>query len=180
MFENHKHKKSFIQDLRQTAKINKFSTESQDLIADMNNTEIFELCENSSKQQCPDCNACWEMGIICCSCGRNMQSTRVQRSSTRTIVTSPQSLDTWSRKTAAVELSTELLKDKRCTTRRNRCFKSPIGKARKPSDDTFTMVRRSKLQKVIVGQRVARTPHNIVRQDRPGEAHLHRYKSWKN
>ena len=48
-FENHKHKESFIQDLRQTEKINKFSKESQDLIADMNNTEIFELCENSSK-----------------------------------------------------------------------------------------------------------------------------------
>ena len=26
------------------------------LYADMNNTEIFELCETSSKQQCPDCN----------------------------------------------------------------------------------------------------------------------------
>ena len=44
-FENHKHKESFIQDLRQTEKINKFSKESQDLIADMNNTEIFESCE---------------------------------------------------------------------------------------------------------------------------------------
>ena len=52
-FENHKNKNSLIQDLRQTEKINKFSKESQDLIADMNNTEIFELCENSSKQQCP-------------------------------------------------------------------------------------------------------------------------------
>ena len=51
-FENHKHKKSLIQDSRQTEKINKFSKESQDLIGDMNNTEIFELCEN-----CPDCNA---------------------------------------------------------------------------------------------------------------------------
>ena len=75
-FENHKHEESFIQDLRQTKKINKFSKESQDLIADMNNTEIFELCENSSKQQCPCCNAYWEMGIIYCSCGRNMKSTR--------------------------------------------------------------------------------------------------------
>ena len=56
-FENHKHKESFIQDMRQTEKINKFSKESQDLIADMNNTEIFELCENSPKQQCLDCSA---------------------------------------------------------------------------------------------------------------------------
>ena len=60
-FENHKNKHSLIQDLRQTEKINKFSKESQDLTADMDNTEIFELCENSSKQQCPDCNVYWEM-----------------------------------------------------------------------------------------------------------------------
>ena len=53
-FESHQHKESFLQDLSQTQKINKFSKESQDLIADMNNTEIFELCENSSKKQCPD------------------------------------------------------------------------------------------------------------------------------
>ena len=44
-FENHQHKESFIQDLRQTQKINKFSKESQDLIADINNAEIFELWE---------------------------------------------------------------------------------------------------------------------------------------
>ena len=42
----------------------------------MNNTEIFEFCQNSSKQQCPDCNACWEIGIFYCSCGRNMKSSR--------------------------------------------------------------------------------------------------------
>ena len=56
-FENHKHKDSLILDLRQMEKINKFSNKTKDLIADINNTEIFELCENSSKQQCPDCNA---------------------------------------------------------------------------------------------------------------------------
>ena len=56
-FENHKHKESFLQDSSQTQKINKFSNEWQDLLVDMNNTEIFERCENSSKQQCPDCTA---------------------------------------------------------------------------------------------------------------------------
>ena len=56
--------------------INKFSKESKDLIADVNNTEIFELCENSSKQQCPECNTYWEIVIIYCSCGRNMKSSQ--------------------------------------------------------------------------------------------------------
>ena len=59
MFENHQYKESFLQDLSQTQMIDKFSKESQDLIADLNNTEIFELCENSSKQQCRDCNLYW-------------------------------------------------------------------------------------------------------------------------
>ena len=59
-FENCKYKESFLQDLSQTQKINKFSKESQDVIADLNDFEIFELGENSSKQQCPDCNAYWE------------------------------------------------------------------------------------------------------------------------
>ena len=75
-FENHKNKESFIQDLRQTEKINKFSKEPQDLIGDMNNTEIFELCENSSKQQCPECNTYWEIRFIYCSCSRNMKSSQ--------------------------------------------------------------------------------------------------------
>ena len=59
-FENHKNKESFIQDLRQTEKINKFSKESQELIADMNNTEIFELCEISSIQQSAMPTGIWQ------------------------------------------------------------------------------------------------------------------------
>ena len=47
----------------------------------------------------------------------------VQRNSTRSTLTSPQSLDTWSIKTEAVEPSTELLKDKRCTTMRSKYLK---------------------------------------------------------
>ena len=74
-FENRQHKESFLQDLSQTQKINKFSKDSQDLIAEMN-TEILELRENSSKQQCLECNAYWETGIIYCSCGRNMKSSQ--------------------------------------------------------------------------------------------------------
>ena len=44
---------------------------------------------------------------------------------TRTTVTSPQSLDTWSIRTEALEQSRELLKDKRCTTVRSKCLKRP-------------------------------------------------------
>ena len=105
----------------------------------------------------------------------------VQQSSTRTTVTPSQSLGMWSRKTAVVEWSTDLLKDKGCITRRERCLKNcPTGKARTPSNDTLTMFRRRRIQKVIVSHRVERTPHNVVRQNRRGEGHLHRYRSWEN
>ena len=49
-FENHPNKESFLQDFNQTNDIDEFSKKSQDPIADMNDTEIFELCETSSKQ----------------------------------------------------------------------------------------------------------------------------------
>ena len=67
-FENHPNKESFLQDFKQTKEINEFSKKSQEFIADMNNNEIFELCETSSKHQCPDCNLYWE--VVYCTCGR--------------------------------------------------------------------------------------------------------------
>ena len=70
-FEKHQHKESFIQDVSQTQKINKFSKESQELIADMNNTEIFELCENSSKKQSPIAKPTGKFALYVGSCGRN-------------------------------------------------------------------------------------------------------------
>ena len=58
-FENHPKKDSFLQDLNKTQEINRFSEKSKKLITDMVNTEIFELCETSSKKQCPDCALYW-------------------------------------------------------------------------------------------------------------------------
>ena len=69
-FESHPNKESILQDFKQTEKINKFSEKSQELIADMNNTEIFELCGTSSEKQCPDCKVYWEIGIVYGTCGR--------------------------------------------------------------------------------------------------------------
>ena len=53
-YESHPNKESFLQDLNKTEEIEKFCEKSQ-LIADMKNTEIFELCETSSEKQGPDC-----------------------------------------------------------------------------------------------------------------------------
>ena len=42
----------------------------------MNHIEIFELCENSAKLQCPDCNYSTEIGIIYRSCGKILKYER--------------------------------------------------------------------------------------------------------
>ena len=101
-FESHPNKESFLQDMNQTEKIGDFSEKSQKLIADMNNTEIFELCGPSSKKQCSDCNLFWEIGIVYCTCGRcfflNKKSRKELRSSTRTTTTSYQFLAKLSKK----------------------------------------------------------------------------------
>ena len=62
--------------MSQKQEINRFREESQKLLVDMNHTEIFELWENSAKLQCHDCNAFSEVGIICCSCRRNLKYSR--------------------------------------------------------------------------------------------------------
>ena len=76
MFEKHQQKEQFLKDMCQKQEINRFSEESQQSLFDMNYTEIFELCENSAKHQCPDCNAFSEIAIISCSCGRNLKYSR--------------------------------------------------------------------------------------------------------
>ena len=48
--------------MSQKQEINRVSEESQKLLDDMNHTEIFEICENSAKHQCLDCNAFSEIG----------------------------------------------------------------------------------------------------------------------
>ena len=76
MFEKHLQKEQFLKDMCQKQEINKFSEESQQLLIDMNHTEIFELCENSAKLQCLDCNSLTEIGIFHCSCGGNLKCKR--------------------------------------------------------------------------------------------------------
>ena len=75
-FESHQYKNQFLQDMSQTLKINRFSEASQKLLEDMNQTEVFELCENTKKLQCPDCKSLTEVGIIYCRCGRNLKYNR--------------------------------------------------------------------------------------------------------
>ena len=76
MFEKHQHEEQFLKDMNQKQEINRYSEESQQLLVETNHTEIFELCENSSKRPCLDCISSTEIGIIYCSCGRNLMYKR--------------------------------------------------------------------------------------------------------
>ena len=63
MFESHQHKEQFLKDMSQTQKINRFSKASQKMLQDV---RILRK----------DCNSFTEIGIICCSCGRNLKYKR--------------------------------------------------------------------------------------------------------
>ena len=78
-FENHPNRDSLMKGLNRTAEFNPFSEKSKELITIMCNTEYFELCETSSKIQCPDSASCWEAGMIYCACGKFMQPTERNR-----------------------------------------------------------------------------------------------------
>ena len=73
MFEKHRHKEQFLKDTSQRQGINRFSEASQKLLNEMDQTEIFELFENTAKLQCPDCNSFTEIGIMYCNCGRKFE-----------------------------------------------------------------------------------------------------------
>ena len=59
-FESHQHKEQFLQDMSQTQKI--FSRASQKLLQDMNQTEVFELCENLRNFNVPVATLSWNSG----------------------------------------------------------------------------------------------------------------------
>ena len=48
--KKHQHKEQFLEDMSQKQEIKRFSEGNhKKLLVDMNSTEIFELCENSAK-----------------------------------------------------------------------------------------------------------------------------------
>ena len=151
------------------------------MITEINNTEIFELCENSSKQQRPECNTYWEIGVIYCSCGRNMKifaETNRARKKSNYDVTS--TLAMLSSRTAVAGPNTDLQKDKRMYLPSETDAQNGLSeKARKPPNDTCAMVRQRNLQRLVVGHRVARKRHDAIWLKSRGEAFLRRNKSSK-
>ena len=121
-----------------------FSEESKMLITDMGNTEIFELCETSSKTQCPVCNFYKE--IV-----ENIR--KVPKSWTRRTSTPYQVQVTSSKRTSPVVPNMELPNGNECTTKPRRCCRklaNPIMVGTKPfwKDATRTTNTASLCQKL--------------------------------
>ena len=152
-FENHKQKESFIHS---GLKTDGDDQQVQQRIARLDrrheqHRDLRTLCENSTKQQCPDRNAHREMGKLSCSCGTNMKSTR-----------SPTEFD--QNNPDVTSIPGYVIKKNRSrgakhgASERQRMFyqakqmlkKGPTGKGRRPSNDTFAMVRQKIVQRVVV------------------------------
>ena len=68
-FETHPHREALKADLRQNHAYNPFSEQSKEMIYNMGNMEYFEMCEITSKVQCPHCMTYWAKSIVYCTCG---------------------------------------------------------------------------------------------------------------
>ena len=67
--KNHPNKGALIAELKTTCTYNPFREQSKKKNHNLVCVEYFELCEISSKTQCPHCSKYWAEGIGCCTCG---------------------------------------------------------------------------------------------------------------
>ena len=61
-------REAFQADLQQSNVYNPFSNNSKEIIRELGNVELFELCETVPKVQCSRCLLYWNQGMICCTC----------------------------------------------------------------------------------------------------------------
>ena len=62
--ENHPHRVALHADLQQNNVYNPFSKNSKEMIRELGNVELFELCETKPKEQCSHCLHYWNQGIV--------------------------------------------------------------------------------------------------------------------
>ena len=68
--ETHPHREALHADLQQNDVQNPFSKISKDMIRELGNVELCELCETAPKVQCSHCLLYWNQGIVYCICGQ--------------------------------------------------------------------------------------------------------------
>ena len=68
--ESHPHRAALQADLQQNNVYNPFSKKSKEMIRELGNVELFELCETAPKVQCSRYLLYWNQGIVYCTCGQ--------------------------------------------------------------------------------------------------------------
>ena len=56
--------------MQQNNVYNPFSKDSKEMIRELGNVKLFELCETTPKVQCSHCLLYWNQGIVYCTCGQ--------------------------------------------------------------------------------------------------------------
>ena len=78
--ESHPHRQALQADLQRNNAYNPLSEKSKKMIEDMDNVELFELCETNSKTQCKEWLLFWNQGIVYCTCGHLWKESEASRS----------------------------------------------------------------------------------------------------
>ena len=77
--ESHPHRKALQADLQQNNVYKPFSNNSKEMIRELGNVELIELCETIPKVQCSQCLLCWNPGINYCTCGQFLVESESRR-----------------------------------------------------------------------------------------------------
>ena len=77
--ESHPHREVLQADLQQNNVYNPFSNNSKEMIREMGNVELFELCETIPNMQCSECLVYWNQGIVYCTCGQYLVDSESRR-----------------------------------------------------------------------------------------------------
>ena len=68
--DNHLHREALHADLQQNDVHNPFRKNSKEMIRELGDVELFELCETCPKVQCSHCLLYWNQRIVYCTCGQ--------------------------------------------------------------------------------------------------------------
>ena len=81
--ETHPHRAALHADLQQNNVHNPFSKDSKEMIRELDNVELFELCETTPKVQYAHCLLYWNQGIVYCTCGQRLIYSESRRNCNR-------------------------------------------------------------------------------------------------
>ena len=96
--ETHPHRAVLQADLQQKNVYNPFSNNSKEMMREMCNVELFELCETTPKVHCSRCLLHWNQGIVYCICGHCLFYREFWRKFNKLRLVHSLSRSTWSRK----------------------------------------------------------------------------------